>query len=675
MRGAYVLKQPVQGSRHKFVEMIGRACSLELVPSLPAVKAHDFAVMLGVQKAEYAACVKSGLPYIFIANDVIGMRFPDRKSLEREVVLGAASVLANTPDTLAWLREEYGLRGGEVVYLRPLACDLDFEPLPKLPGRNLVYAGGVVADDPRYDYRDYRRVFSTLMECGWTVHVYPAWGYRRGLDHYAQIGCILHESRQQGPELYRHLSQYQAGFQGYATGKQQHYIEAARPNKLWDYLASGIPTLGLNPGRGGAIYDGKWGHVAQAVEDIPAVSESVLAMRIPEDVRRREVIDGDLPTFRRLLKPFASVTFPQSRKEEPDNMKVGVIGKGNICGQVSMVPPEIRKRHADVECYGFSVAQSTFAYPLDDHGVSPDFLASCDILTVAVTHTALSLFPTASPAAALVIHQHGHMDRKGDAPRSELELDRQRGAIRMVSTLNLLPYVGDDPGLWMPTMVNPAIETVQRIKRDDGRVRVVHSPSRRDRKHTAEIIEAVGLLQAQGLPVDLDIIEKLPNAECIRRKASGDICFDQLELQYGTSAVECMYLGIPVIVGMDDATDTRVREVTGLTPYVRATRESLASVLHSLVTDQKMRAEVGAVGSEYARRFHSADAVVERRMAIYLRALGKRPQPTTIRPRKSQYRLARAVDYNGVAYARGSRIDAETAIAMYHAGLITGHGL
>lgn len=631
----------------------------------------DFAIMVGIHGDEYRDLKRLDIPYILIASDIGGMRWPHKKAIESDIVLDARAVLTNTPDTLAWMQENYGLVGGETIMLRPLADDLDFEPLEKLPGRNLVYAGGLTANESKYDYRDYLDIFALLEDAGWKIHLYPSWGHTRDLTPYEQRGYVIHQAVDQS-RMYREMSQYQAGFQGYGFGVSQHYIEAALPNKLWDYLSAGIPTLGYNTGRGGAIYDGKWGVVADTAEDIPAASELVLDMVISDEMRREQVIDNDLDIFERLVEQVMAE--PTIHLRESSTIKVGIVGVGDIGGQISTVPPAVRE-HTDIECYGFSKRQSKFDYPLDEHDKGAGFLQTADIIQVDVTHKNFDKFPC-NPNAARIIHQHGHLDRPGDAPRSELDLDKELGATRIVSTLNLLSYVRGDVDLWMPSMLDPAIETMTRIDRNDGVVRVVHSPSRRSNKQTEDIIAAVKLLQAFGESVELDIIEGVSHGECMERKAFGDICFDQLTHCYGQSAIEAMYLGIPVIVGMDDETDATVFDVTGMRPYVRATAHDLALVLHDLIVDEEKRKELASVGMAYARKYHTAEAVAKRREKLYQRVLSDVSKRKTVvrpvgRPLKYPVKLGLDIPHRGRIYPKGSRVDHTTAVEMKDAGLLT----
>lgn len=85
--------------------------------------------------------------------------------------------------------------------------------------------------------------------------------------------------------------------------------------------------------------------------------------------------------------------------------------------------------------------------------------------------------------------------------------------------------------------------------------KVAHSPTTRERKGTDEFLEATC-----GLGVEVEIIEGVPHAECLERKRSAGLFFDQAGAEshprlgvtdvigwYGNSALEAAVYGIPTI--------------------------------------------------------------------------------------------------------------------------------
>jgi glycosyltransferase involved in cell wall biosynthesis len=91
----------------------------------------------------------------------------------------------------------------------------------------------------------------------------------------------------------------------------------------------------------------------------------------------------------------------------------------------------------------------------------------------------------------------------------------------------------------------------------DGRV-VGHSPSRPERKGTAEFMEA-----ASTLPCEIELIQGVSHSECLERKARCNLFFDQAGWElprfggrpvgiYANSALEAAVRGIPTIAHLSD---------------------------------------------------------------------------------------------------------------------------
>lgn len=309
-------REPVDGSRYKYGEMFSRVCTVDHIPWPRNVSSYDFGIVFGDKNPDYKRLLSAGIPYLLVEQDVYTIRNKTADSTqEREMIENAACVLFTSEDHLDILSKLYQMPPARVVHLRPLAQDIEFEPLPKLPGQNIVYAGGIVnwaARDGLFGYRAYHEVFKRLMACGWTVHVYPAWKGAERQPEYAAIGCVTHHHVWQG-DIYRELSQYQAAFHGYAEFAEQYYCYVCRPNKLWEGLGAGIPTFGYNGGPAASIYHLRWGHHTTSLKMFPSVTKKVLAMEVPDELRKREVMDNDIDAFRELVEIAASAP----RKAKP----------------------------------------------------------------------------------------------------------------------------------------------------------------------------------------------------------------------------------------------------------------------------------------------------------------------------------------------------------------------
>jgi hypothetical protein len=168
-------------------------------------------------------------------------------------------------------------------------------------------------------------------------------------------------------------------------------------------------------------------------------------------------------------------------------------------------------------------------------------------------------------------------------------------------------------------------------------VRVAHSPTFRTLKSTEAVISAVADLQAEGLPVELDLIERVTWGECLRRKARADIYIDQVILGYGCNAIEAWGMGLPVIAGVDPdradavnhpipgSTRDRMLREFGSLPFYEASESTIVDTLRELVKSAELRAEWAVRGMEHVGRFHAQLPALERLVGLYQRAVNQQP--------------------------------------------------
>lgn len=215
----------------------------------------------------------------------------------------------------------------------------------------------------------------------------------------------------------------------------------------------------------------------------------------------------------------------------------------------------------------------------------------------------------------LVLHHHGTEYR--DYHEDIAAKARAIGAVQVVATVDLLG-LEPDVDTWLPTPYRASELARYRQPRGDSSIVVAHAPTDRAIKGTEAVVAAVDALAAEGLPVSLDLIEGVPNTECLRRKGRADIVVDQLVLGYGVNAVEAWGMGLPVVAGVADA---RVRErmlgLWGQLPFVPASPDTLRDVLRQLVWDRQARVDAAAVGAAHFARWHSEEAVVPVLLDVY----------------------------------------------------------
>jgi hypothetical protein len=157
-----------------------------------------------------------------------------------------------------------------------------------------------------------------------------------------------------------------------------------------------------------------------------------------------------------------------------------------------------------------------------------------------------------------------------------------------------------------------------------GRVRVAHAPNHRGFKGTEFIIAAVEQLQAEGLDVELVLLEGYQNDE-IRRIFTHDIdvLVDQIiATGYALNAVEGLAAGLPVIANLEDDQLTSVlRRYSYLDecPILSASPETIADRLRALIVSPDLRERLGRAGEAFAAKYHSDEAAAYLYGSIYRR--------------------------------------------------------
>jgi len=176
-----------------------------------------------------------------------------------------------------------------------------------------------------------------------------------------------------------------------------------------------------------------------------------------------------------------------------------------------------------------------------------------------------------------------------------------------------------DAARWVPEahVVPPGLDLRDYTPRptpDTQRPRVVHAPSSRATKGTAQVIDACA-----QLPVDLDIVEGLPHDEARQRYARADIVVDQLNIGWhGVFALEAMALGKPVVAHLKPDVVERSAEAFGVRiPIIATTPARLADALRPLVEDAELRRRIGAESRAYVEQVHDIDRVADRLLTIY----------------------------------------------------------
>lgn len=197
------------------------------------------------------------------------------------------------------------------------------------------------------------------------------------------------------------------------------------------------------------------------------------------------------------------------------------------------------------------------------------------------------------------------------------------GCIFHVETLerwDLLPlhYYPIDTELWQPS---PRSSTSDELV-------VAHTPNHRAHKGTDALIAACERLRRDGVPIRLELLERVSNDRVRAVLAECDVLAEQFVNGYGLSAIEGMALGKPVLSNLsDDHYYEFLREACGLDecPIVSTRPEEIEQTLRELAGDRERCQRLGEAGRAFVLRFHSFEAVGEMWERVYLRCWERQP--------------------------------------------------
>lgn len=135
-------------------------------------------------------------------------------------------------------------------------------------------------------------------------------------------------------------------------------------------------------------------------------------------------------------------------------------------------------------------------------------------------------------------------------------------------------------------------------------------------KGTDRIIEVVKDLE-KSHPVRLDLVEDLPNDECLRRKSRWDIAVDQVADRggwgYGVNSLESLSMGIPTCTRMNP----ECQKFFADHPFVNVDEENLKSELIKLVENREYRRSKAKEGRAWVERRHGLESVMDELYGYY----------------------------------------------------------
>lgn len=164
----------------------------------------------------------------------------------------------------------------------------------------------------------------------------------------------------------------------------------------------------------------------------------------------------------------------------------------------------------------------------------------------------------------------------------------------------------------------------------DAPLRVLHAPNHRAIKGTRAILDAVERLRAEGLALELVLLERVPNEQVREVMRGVDLVADQLVIGwYAMFALEAMALEKPVLCWLrPDLVDLYVKAglvEPGEIPLIPASPLDVEARLRWAVEHREALAELGRRGRRYVERHHSL-ARIGAELSRILHTIGVAPR-------------------------------------------------
>ena len=204
----------------------------------------------------------------------------------------------------------------EVVFSMCNRQVLDVPPYPKVNG--IVYQGGISASPVGWEYQDYRGLAQRLAQLEIPFHLYGAGPASH--EPYISTGAVLHPTLRYF-DLLRALTRYDWGLVGTPIADHPQW-RRAMPNKLFEYLAVGLPVICLNAEEAGWFVQRHGvGVVVDSVDEIPGIyaQHRALRQRVAE-VRHQFVMENQVPKLERL---YQHILKPKAAQDEPLHIHIG----------------------------------------------------------------------------------------------------------------------------------------------------------------------------------------------------------------------------------------------------------------------------------------------------------------------------------------------------------------
>jgi glycosyltransferase involved in cell wall biosynthesis len=216
----------------------------------------------------------------------------------------------------------------------------------------------------------------------------------------------------------------------------------------------------------------------------------------------------------------------------------------------------------------------------------------------------------------IVAYYHGTEWRRSNGPKPAV---KELADVCVVATHEMQRYAPAER-----IFIGFDTDKFQPVERRNKKIFIGHNTSDRWIKGTDKIEEVFERLKKR-YDIETVVIENVSNQECMRIKQRLDIYVDQILTRvikngksiagYGTSAIEAMSFGIPVLSYLDEKFMSEYPDH----PIIHVDFDTLEGKLAELIENKSLREEMGMRSRQWVVKNHDLKVIVSQWRDLYRR--------------------------------------------------------
>jgi glycosyltransferase involved in cell wall biosynthesis len=212
-------------------------------------------------------------PLIYDIHDMVSQRSGKIDDLEKKAFECADAFIVPSEEYLQIVKER---TGKSAICIKSCVPEKLFPTIQRVPQRRgIVYEGGLKGKprekSDQFEFRSWSEVFTKISKMNVEVWAYPASSPDEDMSEYSNSGAMIMPALPYA-ELLKNLTAHEAGLVGspFPSGA----FNGALPNKLFEYIAAGIPVIAYNaPTAGEFLRKTGFGVEIKSIDEIPDVLE------------------------------------------------------------------------------------------------------------------------------------------------------------------------------------------------------------------------------------------------------------------------------------------------------------------------------------------------------------------------------------------------------------------